>query len=241
MSRFNDLTGKRFGDFTVVEMLHNYKNTKRVYCRCIGTDNNEYIIRSYNLTSGATKYIKGACKAGQAIDITNKKFGKLTALEPTAKRASNLGIIWHCKCDCGNTIDVSINSLKRGHTTSCGCNKRSRSEKYIEKILESLNIGYETEKMFDDLFNPEGNQHLYFDFYFSEYNTILEYDGELHFIAYKHFGGEAKLNQIKACDKLKDNYCKNHGIRLIRLNYKMNEMEIIQAIKSIIHPVTITA
>lgn len=241
MPQFKDLTGKQFGDFTVVEMLHNYKDTKRVYCRCIGIDNNEYIIRSYNLTSGSTKYIKGACRAGQAEDISERKFGNLTALFPTEKRASNSGIIWHCKCDCGNFIDVPVNSLKRGHTTSCGCNKRSQKEREIVKLLDFMNIKYETEKSYEDLFNPEGTQHLYYDFYFPDYNTILEYDGELHFVAYKHFGGEAKLKQIQACDALKDAYCREHGITLIRLNYKMKQKEIIEVIKSIIQPVTITA
>lgn len=241
MSAFKDLTGQVFGELTVVEMLHNYNNTGRMYCRCEGIDGNEYIIRQDALRSGATKYVKGACKTGAPRDITGQKYGKLTVLYPTDERGSNGNIVWHCQCSCGRFIDVPWSSLNRGHTTSCGCNKRSQSEQLIVKFLDSLGVSYVTEKHYDDLFNPEGTKHLYFDFYFPQYNAIFEYDGELHFEAFDHFGGEQKLKQIQACDALKDKYCQKNGIKLVRMNYKHKTEEIIQALESIIQPVTITA
>lgn len=79
MAKAKNLTGNTYGDFTVVEMLYQYKikpsiKKARTYCRCIGVDNKEYIIRADALTSGATKFIKGAMRAGKPIDITNQKF-----------------------------------------------------------------------------------------------------------------------------------------------------------------------
>lgn len=58
---------------------------------------------------------------GKFIDLTGKKFGHLTVLF----RAKNKGTatMWHCKCDCGNEVDVSGGHLKDGHTASCGCLK----------------------------------------------------------------------------------------------------------------------
>lgn len=58
----------------------------------------------------------------QKIDLTGKKFGKLTVeceAEPTEKGA----IRWLCRCDCGNKIEVLGSNLKRLHTKSCGCDK----------------------------------------------------------------------------------------------------------------------
>ena len=53
-------------------------------------------------------------------DLTNQRFGKLTALYPTDKRQT-YHVIWHCRCDCGNEKDVVASRLTMGLATSCGC------------------------------------------------------------------------------------------------------------------------
>ena len=58
-------------------------------------------------------------------DITNQRFGMLTVLFLTEKRSSQRDTIWHCKCDCGNEIDVLSINLKSGNTKSCGCIKKA--------------------------------------------------------------------------------------------------------------------
>lgn len=236
MPRFKDLTGKQFGEFTVIEMLHNYQNSKRMYCKCLGIDGNEYIIRQDALQSGATKYIKGATKAGKPDDLTNQVFGKLTALYPTSKRARNSSIVWHCRCACGNYIDVPANNLRRGHNSSCGCNKSSIREKMIIRVLNFYNISYEKEKSFNDCRNREGNTKLFFDFYLPGFNTVIEYDGKLHYETSKCFGGEEKLQKIIMNDQIKNDYCDSHGIKMIRIPYTKTNQEIKQIIKQIICP-----
>jgi len=61
----------------------------------------------------------------KAKDLTNQKFGRLTALTVFYKDGIRW---WHCKCDCGNIHDVSILNLGRG-TKSCGCYNLERSKK----------------------------------------------------------------------------------------------------------------
>ena len=58
------------------------------------------------------------------IDLTNQRFGSLTAIEiappfiqPSGKKVS----AWKCQCDCGNIVNVRTDNLRNGHTTSCGC------------------------------------------------------------------------------------------------------------------------
>lgn len=116
-----NLVGKQFDELTVVEMLYNYMNKHRTYCRCIGIDNNEYIIRADALQSGATHTVHGAGSAGYFHDITGQRFGRLVAICPIEERAANGGIRWLCHCDCGELVCPTMNNLKRGHTTSCGC------------------------------------------------------------------------------------------------------------------------
>lgn len=57
-------------------------------------------------------------------DITGQTFGRLTALYrigtkryPSGGRLS----IWHCKCQCGKEVNVTLSALKTGNTKSCGC------------------------------------------------------------------------------------------------------------------------
>lgn len=54
------------------------------------------------------------------IDLTGRRFGKLTAVRPTDERR-NGSIVWECKCDCGNTSFAAANRLQEGHVQSCGC------------------------------------------------------------------------------------------------------------------------
>ena len=56
-------------------------------------------------------------------DITNKKFGKLTVLKFIGRKPSGkqFKTIWLCKCDCGNSKEISYGDLINQHTTSCGC------------------------------------------------------------------------------------------------------------------------
>ena len=58
------------------------------------------------------------------IDLTGKKFGRLTVLcrEGTYQRPSgNKEPTWRCVCECGNEVVVQSSNLKRKNTLSCGC------------------------------------------------------------------------------------------------------------------------
>lgn len=56
-------------------------------------------------------------------NLVGKKFGRLLVIKYTNKRSKNIGVIWKCKCDCGNITFVIANNLKSGNTKSCGCLK----------------------------------------------------------------------------------------------------------------------
>lgn len=55
------------------------------------------------------------------IDMTGKKFGRLTAMSLDRSRTRRRH--WICLCDCGSEVVVCQCHLSRGHTTSCGCSK----------------------------------------------------------------------------------------------------------------------
>lgn len=239
-----DLTGQIYGDFKIIEMLYGYKqnnNKSRTYCKCLGIDGKEYIIRADALRSGATISIKGVGKKVVFKDITNQRFGHLVALYPTNKKAINGCIIWHCICDCGKEIDVPLGNLARGHTRSCGCNKHSQWEEFIANYLRSNNIVFEEQKRFVDCRNSKGTDMLPFDFFIINNCSIIEYDGQHHFDIINGWGGSSKFETIKENDEIKNQYCKKNNIPLLRIPYTNTKEEIIEKIDLFLSPATITA
>ena len=99
----------------------------------------------------------------------NKKYGKLTTLYKNG-RSKNRNIIWHCRCDCGNELDIPTASLTSGNTQSCGC---LRIERIKETGKKNRNLNYY------DLSGEYGigytykNEPFYFDI--EDYNLIKEY------------------------------------------------------------------
>jgi hypothetical protein len=55
----------------------------------------------------------------RTIDLTGKRFGRLTVITDNGK--SSKGIRWLCQCDCGNKKTICGSSLRGGVTKSCGC------------------------------------------------------------------------------------------------------------------------
>ena len=71
---------------------------------------------------------------GIARDLTNQKFGKLTALhiDKAFKPKSGDHFKWECLCDCGEKVSVRSNALISGGCTRCKkCKKTTRHESFV--------------------------------------------------------------------------------------------------------------
>lgn len=68
------------------------------------------------------------------MDLTGKRYGKLTAVCPSGRSTKTASMIWRCRCDCGNEVEVSASDLKRGNNKSCGCLKE-QSQKMVRDRL----------------------------------------------------------------------------------------------------------
>ena len=55
------------------------------------------------------------------LDLTNQKFGKLTAISKAPSRSGKT--YWLCKCECGNEKEIQTSHLRNGSITTCGCSK----------------------------------------------------------------------------------------------------------------------
>ncbi|MFA5150860.1 MAG: hypothetical protein WC433_08215 [Candidatus Omnitrophota bacterium] len=117
-------------------------------------------------------------------------------------------------CEKGHKHSATINNLGRYGCPYCN---ESIGERIIETILKDKSIKYIRQYRFE---NCCSKRKLPFDFYLPDYNTCIEYDGELHFKCVKYFGGIKAFRKTKMRDKIKTNYCKNNNIKLVRINYK---------------------
>lgn len=130
------------------------------------------------------------------------------------------------RCSCGNTFTTSfVNYVKHNVNTcfSCSC-KESSAEKIIREYLEDNCIVFEQEKRFDDC---RDNKPLPFDFYLPHHNLIIEFDGAHHYKQIDNWGNHDKT--IKH-DEIKNKYCEDNSIRLIRIPYwEGNNIEAIMS------------
>jgi len=60
---------------------------------------------------------------------------------------------------------------------------------------------------------------LSFDFYLPEHNTCIEFDGKQHYEIIEKWGGLENLKDIQKRDKIKNLYCKENNVNLIRIKY----------------------
>lgn len=111
---------------------------------------------------------------------------------------------------------MSTESLKKG-AISCGC-INSKGENKIRDALDELNIEYiYDEPYFEDLRGFK-NHKLRFDFYLPEHNCCIEYDGEQHQESKRPKTWKSCKN-LTEYDNIKNQYCLNHNIKLIRIPY----------------------
>lgn len=70
----------------------------------------------------------------QQADITNRKSGLLTAIEPLfVDKHGN--VVWKCLCACGKTSEVNVNNFSREHIKSCGCTRVDSYRKYRASLV----------------------------------------------------------------------------------------------------------
>jgi len=110
-----------------------------------------------------------------------------------------------------------------GHLSGRGCPKcrLSQGERKIESFLDYYHINYESQKKFTEC---KDKRELPFDFYLSDYNICIEYDGIQHFEIIDFFGEKA-YNKIILHDKIKTDYCLENNITLFRIKYNDNIAE----------------
>lgn len=208
---------KTFGEWTVISEKGEKSNTVLCKCSC-GEIRSVY---KSHLSRGSSTSCGNNVKHQKIIkdNLTGKKFNHLLVLgrDWNAKDKSPR---WICQCDCGNIKSILGNHLKRQKIQSCGCITYSIGEYNILKILKANNIPYIKEYHPEDL-----DRKLRFDFYIStEKPYFIEFDGKQHYSAYTTWSTTLlEFEDLQHRDQIKNTYCLEHNIPLIRIPYTLRD------------------
>ena len=70
-------------------------------------------------------------------NLIGKRYGRLTVIENTGKKAHSRENIYLCKCDCEKTIEVRSGLLSQGKTKSCGCLYKETRKKDLSELNQA--------------------------------------------------------------------------------------------------------
>lgn len=138
---------------------------------------------------------------------------------------------------CGHVYKARYSDIQRGHTGCPYCAKLGGSSNGESKILNILQKVYHLNSE-DDFYygyiipDLKYKNNLHFDFWLPKQRIAIEYDGRQHYIPINYFGGFEAFQQQQERDRLKDQYCKDNHITLIRIPYTISTNKQINNILS---------
>jgi len=207
-----------------ISLLSTYhKSRERVLCKC-NLCGLEWSAYPYNLLSG---YGCPSCgNYNSKIKNRNPEDNFISKLSKLNKDIRIIGDYQDtktpvkCKClICGNTWIATPSNLTNAHNHGTGCPRcrSSHGEKIIAQWLDDYNYKYDKQKKFDDLIGTGGGL-LSYDFYLSDKNLLIEYQGEFHDWTTQIQTEDDFLRQVEH-DRLKKEYADSHNINILYIWY----------------------
>lgn len=222
-----DLSNQVFGHLMAIKPTKQRKWGSVVWqCKCLYCGNEQVYKDAGNLQKPhdhncgchiSQKSLQNLKKGHTIIDLTGQIFGDFKVLYLSKNNEKYKPIKWHCKCiKCGFEKDINSQSLREQKSKYCKCHRSSKGQDKIQKILLENNFSFEKEKIFNTC---KGTKFcLPFDFYVNN-QYLIEYDGQQHFKPIEIFGGQERFLFTQQRDKIKNQWCINNNIPLIRIPY----------------------
>lgn len=222
IEKYSYLVNTTINNWIILEIVPPNEKCKKTTALCKCQCGTRKTVRIQYLLDGRSKDCgcgrKAKLRETRTKNLVGQRFGKLVVTELLEESNKFNRRMYKCKCDCGNETIVQSSCLLNGHTSSCGC-LVSYYNMYIEQFLNKSNIDHICEY-------PvviDGVRYRY-DFYLPKYNLFIEYDGQQHFEAPRYYGDDTESNQAilkktQEHDKIKNKYCEDNNINLLRIPY----------------------
>lgn len=206
-------------DYSRVDYVNNCTNIK-IVCKSHGMF--EQLPKNHLVGKGCPKcaFKNRSLNRFDFIKKAKKVHGKKYTYQKSSYKNNATPILITCR------EHGDFEQLPKHHLVGKGCpscNSTSSGESMISVFLDEHKISYEQE--FPLMKNPETGCYLRADFFIESMNMVIEFDGPQHFKPIEYFGGEEHYQQCIYRDKIKNNFCKENKIQLIRIPYyKKNEI-----------------
>ena len=233
MSKLIDLTGQDFGYWHVIKRGPNKASGRAQWlCACTLCGKTVKLVDGSHLRGGRStscgcnkmeKMRQASIKQEQGKTYGFLYVERMATEEE--KPLEKVGVYWNCTClKCGRkNVIVKGDYLRNGDTQSCGC-IRSKNESIIAQMLDSIGYKYCQQYSFDGLTSTGRTcDKLLFDFAIFNKSTgqllyLIEYDGIQHFNP-SHAWDENSFKKTRYNDLLKNKYCFENNIPIIRIPY----------------------
>lgn len=148
-----NIVGNKYGLLTVISFQGynpNYKQKEETYlCKC--DCGNTTIANKNALLKGEKKSCGCIRGKNNYVDLTGKKFGKLTVLERLPNQKGH--VIYKCVCECGKYRNAKAEDLKNGSVTDCKKYKLEHHGLYKSRLY------YVWHNMKDRCYNPNSTSY----------------------------------------------------------------------------------
>lgn len=197
-----------------VEIVEKYINARTPILHRCKIDGYEWFAAPTSVLSG---HGCSVC-AGNKKYIHEEYIKKISKTNPNIEVVEeyidgNTPILHKCKID-GCEWKARPSAILYGN--GCPRCNASKGEKTIANWLDDNGILYSSQKMFEDCKNVHS---LPFDFYLSEYNICIEYQGRQHYEPIEYFGGKKTFENQVLRDDIKREFCRKNNIPLFEIPY----------------------
>lgn len=218
-----NLAGTTKGVWKIIERAPNREGRRDAYWKCQCTVcGKEFESNTANINRRDHTHCdhQGNSLGGRIPSLAvGMTFGNLTVKEYLGDRQ------WKCQCTCGRFTTKRTDLLTTGKVYACpACSGVSKGEAKLYDLLTNMDIDFEQQKTFDTCRFEDTNALAKFDFFLSDLNILIEYNGEQHY-GYRVSNGKPGWNNeenFKATqerDRQKIEWCKENDFPLLIIPY----------------------
>lgn len=209
-------------DYSLINKINKNSDKVKIICKEHGVFN-QRVSNHMNLGDGCPKCV-GVGKWNTELLISEFKKVHRDKFDYSKVIFKNIDKKVEINCKEHGPFKQNIHKHLNGQGCKL-CEYTSKGEEYVKMWLDNFNINYIRQHKFETCrhINP-----LNFDFFLPKYNTCIEFDGEQHYKPVNKFGGIIEFNKQKIRDNVKNNWCFDNKVKLIRIKYnQVNKIKYI--------------